>query len=104
MTHIKSTVRIGTLTLELLDGLLAAAHVYSNLGYTLVVTSWDASVHGKDSLHYQGRSADLRFWTIPEKERPGVLKQLKLVLGPSWDVIQETDHFHIEYDPKVMNA
>lgn len=92
------------MTVQLLDGLLAAAHVYSNLGYTLVVTSLDDSIHGVNSLHPLGKAADLRFWSIPEVERPKVLKQLKTVLGPDWDVIQENDHFHIEYDPKVMNA
>lgn len=100
MVHLKDTVRTGNMTLQLLDGLLAAAHVYANLGYIMVVTSLDDSTHGQGSKHPEGNAADLRLWMIPEKERPKVMRHLTQVLGGDWDVVHESDHFHIEYDKK----
>ena len=56
-------------------------------------------VHSKNSLHYTGNAFDLRVWIYTEKQRKTLLIQLRKKLGIDYDVVDEVDHLHIEYDP-----
>lgn len=55
--------------------------------------------HIEHSRHYVGLAFDLRLWLIS-----GVVNQfaeeLRVLLGPGWDVIVKKDHIHVEWDPK----
>lgn len=53
----------------------------------------------KNSLHYTGNAFDLRVWIYTEKQRKALLTQLRKKLGIDYDVVDEVDHLHIEYDP-----
>lgn len=88
------------ITLDLLDGLLGAAHVYGQHGYDFVVTSLGDGVHKENSLHYVGRAADLRVRHVPAEKRQALLRAIRAALTPQYDVILESDHIHLEYDPK----
>jgi len=62
-----------------------------------VITSTNEGTHSPSSLHYANLAVDIRLPKDDVKKTLGVLKE---VLGPSYDVILEASHFHIEYDPK----
>ena len=46
----------------------------------------------------QDRALDVRFWNVPEVDRVFVKQQLQSALPGFYDVVQESDHFHIEAD------
>jgi hypothetical protein len=72
----------------------------------LVVTSVCDGRHKKGSLHYKGLAFDVRTWANGEGEQLGVddkeimAKDYREVLGPDFDVVVESTHIHIEYQPK----
>lgn len=86
-------------------------------GDVVILTSIDDGRHSKASLHYVGRAMDVRF----TGDRPGGIdmdasrqpahptleaeaqawaKRLRQQLGPAYDVVVESDHIHLEWDPK----
>lgn len=79
-----------------------ARSLYIKYGYELVVTSGNDSIHSKNSLHYQNKAIDLRTKNISVKGKEDlIITDLKFILEKEgFDVILETDHIHIEYDPK----
>jgi hypothetical protein len=69
-------------------------------GTEAVVTSvWDG-YHSKNSLHYSGKAFDLRVWIYSEEQINAMVANLKPNLGNGYDVLFESDHIHVEYDPK----
>ena len=65
-----------------------------------VITSGNDGQHMQNSLHYADRAIDLRTWFIPTKTRKLLVNELKDRLGKNFDVVDEGNHIHIEYDPK----
>lgn len=68
------------------------------------LTSVDDSTHGSNSLHYSGNAIDIRTRNIPggytgEKAKL-IHAAIKARLGKEFDVVLESNHIHIEYDPK----
>lgn len=62
-------------------------------------------VHMVDSLHYARRAVDLRIRDVDVAViHNGFCPAARLLLGPDFDVVQERDHIHIEYDPKNRPA
>lgn len=71
-----------------------------------VITSITDGKHKSGSMHYLGRGADMRIWGIEDKLE-SVVPALKYALGENYDVVQEKDHIHLEYDPeekKISNG
>lgn len=64
-----------------------------------VVTSAHDGTHSEDSLHDDGLAIDLRVWGFSESEAKRVTEELQATLGERYDVVYETDHIHIEFDP-----
>lgn len=62
----------------------------------LVVTSTYEGNHSEGSLHYCDEAVDIRRGKNGHKCRD----EIKRRLGDDYDVILESDHIHIEYDPK----
>lgn len=102
LRHLKDTVVATHPSLQLLDGLLVACVVYTQRGHPFTVTSLEDSVHGPRSLHASGNAADLRTRNLPVQVLPDLVKALQLALGPQYDVVLESDHIHMEYDPKEV--
>lgn len=105
LLHIKNGVSATDIKVELLDGLLALAVVFHLAEQLLVITALRDGTHKPLSLHYRGYAADLRARHIPKDRLGPLLQQIKVALGPSWDVLLEYDknqvpHFHLEYDPQ----
>jgi len=62
----------------------------------LVITSTYEGAHSEGSLHYANLAVDIR----RKDKRMFTYNEIKKYLGEDYDVVLETDHIHIEYDPK----
>lgn len=78
----------------------AVANVSAEMETTLVVTAGIDGTHMEGSKHYSGEALDIRKFTLQSDQRKDFLVRIRKHLGPSYDVVEEPDHFHIEYDPK----
>jgi hypothetical protein len=65
-----------------------------------VITSARDGTHSQHSLHYSGNALDLRTYNVPTEALSLLFLDLKHALGEQFDVVLESDHFHIEFDPK----
>ncbi len=98
--RIKEGVKINGMRQETTLALVIASQVYADVaGAELVVTEITGGKHGTASLHYVGLAADLRTGNIAGKEA-AVVAELKKRLGENYDVVLESTHIHIEFQPK----
>lgn len=70
----------------------------------VVLTAGRDGKHGPKSYHYQDRALDIRFWQIKEEDRGKVAAWIKAELPPFYDVVVESDHYHIEADAEKEKA
>lgn len=83
----------------LFDAIIITADVYALHGKELVVTSISDGTHSVNSFHYKGRAFDCRTRYFTKDEQKDVVSDLKSALGDDFDVVLESDHIHVEYDP-----
>lgn len=88
------------LSTQIVLALITASAIYQANGQELVITSITDAVHKKESLHYDGKAADLRTNVFSAATAKLVTAQLASALGDNFDVVLESDHIHIEYDPE----
>ena len=103
MLSIKPGVDIRGIKPEALLGVMIIQSVYHEFGGDTTITSGLEGRHKTGSKHYDGFAVDIRFFEYMGARIPkfnSLLKQLKEALGDDFDVIQESDHIHVEYDPK----
>ena len=81
-------------------GIFVCEGVYEAYGYEMTVTSVTDGTHSRASLHYVGFAFDLRTRHIPLDELPLIQKDLQEALTDEFDVVLESNHFHIEFQPK----
>ena len=74
--------------------------VYKTHGHSLTITSICDGKHSRTSLHYVGYAFDARTKTLTDDEKYAVVKDLKERLTTDYDVVLESDHIHVEYQPK----
>ena len=67
-------------------------------GQELVITSMMDGQHMTGSKHYEGQAVDLRIWDLHHKD--SCVSKMRTALGENYDVVLESDHIHLEYDPK----
>lgn len=84
---------------------IIADSVYQENGAEAVITSGADGKHSRTSKHYPENNAsglvealDFRTWNVLHPGR--VALRIREKLGPDYDVVLESDHIHIEYDPK----
>lgn len=79
-----------------------AAAVADLLGIPAVtVTSMRDGRHGPNSRHYAGLAVDLRTRHLTPEQKAEWLATLRANLDPQgFDTVLESNHLHIEYDPK----
>jgi hypothetical protein len=82
---------------EIRQALFVAEFVYERHGESLVLLHTYDGQHKTGSLHYKHRAVDLG---LPGGIRYPIEEELNLILGSEYDVIFESDHVHIEWDPK----
>ena len=84
---------------------------WNNLGYELIITSACDGRHGQFSRHYIGCAVDMRTWTnensgkqLERQPRTILRQELQLFLNHkfkrAFQVLDETDHFHIAFKPR----
>jgi len=85
----------------MLYGLIVADQVYDSLGIReTVVTSGKDGVHSSTSLHYSGNAVDLRTRDRTRQEQEAIRDELRRRLNEHYDVVLESDHLHLEYQPR----
>ena len=96
---IKLGVDISRLNRGIRRSLSTIEKVYRQMGDEAVITSTFEGNHSPSSLHYCNDAVDIR---LPHKlESLGkLLGVLQENLGADYDVVGESNHIHIEYDPK----
>lgn len=74
------------------------------LGYELVITSANDATHAEHSKHYIGEAVDIRTWTseksgkqLDPARRAYILFNAMKLMGNDFRILDEDDHFHIEY-------
>jgi hypothetical protein len=67
-------------------------------GQEMWITSGLEGEHMKDSKHYTGEAIDVRIWDLINKQ--DCVTKIREALGTDYDVVLESSHIHIEYDPK----
>ncbi len=77
----------------------AGEKIYQQHGYACVVTAGSDGTHLPTSFHYQHRALDLRTRQIARADLPIIQRELQDELGQDYQVLIESDHFHIEHDP-----
>ena len=88
----------GELQAPAAEGLRIVEKVFRDNGWgDVYVTSIREGTHGIGSFHPAGRAFDIR-WP-PGANVQAVLKILRKALGDDFDVVGESNHIHIEYQP-----
>lgn len=94
---IKAGVDISKLNREIRRALPKIQNVLMRHGIEFVITSTYEGTHGDGSLHYCNDAIDCRG---PKVGGGDCEKHLKVILGKDYDVVSESDHIHVEFDPK----
>ena len=98
--RLKRGVKLRGLTPACLLAMMVAEGLYKENGYRLTITSVCEGKHSRGSLHYVGQAFDCRIRLAADA--PQMLRdELKRRLGSEFDVVLESDHIHVEYQPKV---
>lgn len=92
-----SNVRTQGVRPEMLLGLIIISNLCSEYGISAVVTSILDGLHMHNSLHYTGAAVDFVIGDAPN--RSVFASELRSRLGRDYDVIDEGDHIHVEYQP-----
>lgn len=98
--QLKPGVRLNGIKPELLVAMMAADGMHTEAGYQMVVTSVTEGKHARASKHYTGCAFDLRISHLADGVSKNITNRLTFALGSDFDVILESDHIHVEYDPK----
>lgn len=94
---LKMGVSVGDLKMQMRRRLTTIDQAFiRSCGHEAVLTSTNEGDHKPSSLHYSNLAVDIRRPAEPAR----VLKELQTDLGPDFDIVFESDHIHIEYDPK----
>lgn len=93
------TIDVRGIRAELIIALMVAESTYQAMsGQGITITSVTDGEHSKTSLHYSGCAVDIR---NPEAfDNVTMAASLKARLFDDYDVIDEVDHIHIEYQPR----
>lgn len=97
---IKSGVRILGICPEVLLAASIAESVYLKYSAEATITAGIDSKHSRASMHYAGRAIDLRINNVKQDQWSHLRQDLADSLGADFDVLLESDHIHVEYEPK----
>lgn len=100
---IKRGVDVKGIQPEILLGIEVCHFVFMKRGVPLTLTACSDGKHKNGSLHYQGKAVDIRLpsrYSHEDEIDLTVLVECREALGEQYDIILESDHIHLEYDPK----
>lgn len=97
--RLKQGVRVRGVQPEILLGLAMLEREFDALGHELVVTSLLDGTHKRGSLHYEGLAADIRRRDLSAQECELILRDGRRRLGECFELLLESDHFHLELSP-----
>lgn len=101
MIKFKKGIKISGIRAELVLAILIAEGVYDKHDTDLVITSVVDGKHSYTSLHYSGSALDIRTRNIPEIYNKEIMAgEIRESLSDEYDVVVESNHIHIEYQPK----
>ncbi len=99
MLRFKEGVSIYGLQPEMLWALDRCVEIWEVTKKHTTVTCARGDRHKKRSRHYCGYAFDLRRHDLTPAKIILIMKELKLVLI-DFDIVLESTHIHVEYDPK----
>jgi len=84
---------------------MAIAHTivvesFRSCGYDCTMTSATDRTHSRASLHYIGNGSDYSYFGVSPYNRLKIRDDVKVRLGREFDVVDEGDHLHVEWQPK----
>lgn len=89
-----------TVTKEVNEILRGVEAVFRQFDVPCVVTSGTDGVHGEQSKHYSGQALDFRIRDLKPEQRNALVKLCQQSLIQGHDVVLESSHLHVEWDPK----
>jgi len=95
---LKPGVDISQLKPQIRKKLTLINNIFQKYRDEMVITSTYGGNHAPGSLHYAHLAIDLRLPARNNNIEP-LSTDIRSALGSDYDVILETDHIHIEYDP-----
>lgn len=87
----------GKLPYEMQGFILVSEYIFAKYGQQLTLFHTYDGKHKARSLHFKNRAIDVN---LPTNNKELILSDLVFFMGKDFDVVPETDHLHIEYDPK----
>lgn len=90
-------VDISRLNREIRRALGIVEKIYAENSEELIITSTFEGMHSARSLHYGNDAFDMRY---PLKFSGTIIGGVRRAVGPEYDLVEEDDHIHLEYDPK----
>jgi hypothetical protein len=96
---LKPGVNLQDVSWRLFFAAVVAEEIYKKYGAELVITSANDGKHGDKTLHHKGLALDLRTWNLNGRHLE-VATEMRKALGDAYDVVVESDHIHLEYDPE----
>jgi hypothetical protein len=97
----KSGVKFLGVHPQIFVAIYVADEVYKNVtNKEVTVTSCNDSLHSRTSLHYTGYAVDLRINDVAEDLWETLRTEIAKRLTDEYDVLLESNHIHIEYQPK----
>ena len=102
MLRIKdNTVSLSNLQPQMIIALQVAEGVFSQYEKDCIITSANDGKHSQRSLHYAGAAIDLRTRHLASQEQAkDIASAIQGALNQDFDVVLESTHIHIEYQPK----
>ena len=97
--RLKTTVSALGAKPEIIIAILVACEVYGEFGIDMVVTSLTDGKHGAHSHHYKGHAVDLGVTGMTAQQRHDCTEEIITRLSAQYQVIDEGDHIHVEFDP-----
>ncbi len=104
MIRFKEKVSLAGMQPETGLAIVVADQVCSAHHTDFVVTSVTDGRHSKGSKHYIGHAFDMRSRHMDDALKKLVVQSLRDRLGGSYDVVSESTHIHIEFDPDLANV
>lgn len=98
--QLKPTIKLSKLNPQIIIAMMVLDSVYTEHGQELVITAINDGQHMQGSKHYTGDAFDARTKYFTEQERKIVFDEIRERLPIDFDIIDEADHFHVEYDQK----